>query len=45
VLLGEKPQNLPFENVVIKKLVLNSDVAGKLGITFPERLVKEASTG
>jgi putative tryptophan/tyrosine transport system substrate-binding protein len=45
VLLGEKPQNLPFENVVVKKLVLNSDVARKLGITFPERLVKEASAG
>ena len=43
VLLGEKPQNLPFENVVVKKLVLNSDVARKLGITFPEKLAKEAS--
>ena len=45
VLLGEKPQNLPFENVVVKKVVLNSDVARKLGITFPEKLVKEATTG
>jgi putative ABC transport system substrate-binding protein len=43
VLLGEKTQNLPFENVVVKKLVLNFDVARKLGITFPEKLVKEAS--
>jgi ABC-type uncharacterized transport system substrate-binding protein len=43
VLLGAKPQNLPFENVVVKKVVLNYDVARKLGITFPERLVKEAS--
>src|SRR5215471_15916086 len=38
VLLGEKPQNLPFENVVVKKLVLNSDVARKLGVTFPDKL-------
>ena len=45
VLLGESPQILPFENVVVKKLVLNSDVARKLGITFPEKLVKEASAG
>jgi ABC-type uncharacterized transport system substrate-binding protein len=45
VLLGAKPQNLPFENVVVKKLVLNSDVARKLGITFPEKLIKEASAG
>jgi ABC-type uncharacterized transport system substrate-binding protein len=45
VLLGEKPQNLPFENVVVKKVVLNSDVARKLGITFPDKLVKEASAG
>ena len=45
VLLGEKPQNLPFENVVVKKVILNSDVARKLGITFPQKLVKEASAG
>ena len=43
VLLGANPQNLPFENVVVKKLVLNSDVARKLGITFPAKLVKEAN--
>ena len=45
MLLGEKPKNLPFENVVVKKVVLNSDVVRKLGITFPEKLVKEASVG
>jgi ABC-type uncharacterized transport system substrate-binding protein len=45
VLLGAKPQNLPFENVVVKKVVLNYDVARKLGITFPEKLIKEASAG
>ena len=38
VLLGEKPKNLPFENVVVKKLVLNSNVARKLGITFARKL-------
>ena len=45
VLLGEKPQNLPFENVVVKKVVLNFDIARKLGITFPEKLINEASAG
>jgi ABC-type uncharacterized transport system substrate-binding protein len=43
VLLGANPQNLPFENVAVKILVLNSNVARKLGITFPEKLVKEAN--
>jgi ABC-type uncharacterized transport system substrate-binding protein len=45
VLLGANPQNLPFENVAVKTVVLNSKVARKLGITFPEKLVKEANGG
>lgn len=43
VLLGENPQKLPFENVAIKKIVLNFELARKLGIQFPAEWVKEAS--
>jgi ABC-type uncharacterized transport system substrate-binding protein len=45
VLLGESPAGLPFDNVAVKKLVLNHDAARKLGITFPQELVNEASAG
>jgi len=41
VLRGESPQNIPFEEVAIKKVVLNHDVAQKLGLKFPEELLKE----
>ncbi|MGH7833483.1 MAG: ABC transporter substrate-binding protein [Candidatus Binatia bacterium] len=43
VLLGENPQRLPFENIAVKKVVLNVAVARKLGIAFPQRLVQEAN--
>jgi ABC-type uncharacterized transport system substrate-binding protein len=43
VLLGESPQKLPFEDVAIKTVSLNFEVAKKLGITFPAALIKEAS--
>ncbi len=42
VLRGEKPQDVPFENVAVRKTMLNQQMASKLGITFPETLVKEA---
>ena len=42
VLRGESPQNIPFEEVAAKKVVLNHDVARKLGITFPAGLVEES---
>jgi putative ABC transport system substrate-binding protein len=42
VLRGESPQNLPFENVAVKQLVLNPKVAQQLGLTFPAALRKEA---
>jgi putative tryptophan/tyrosine transport system substrate-binding protein len=42
VLLGQKPQNIPIEEVAVKKLALNRAVAGKLGVTFPPNLLKEA---
>jgi putative tryptophan/tyrosine transport system substrate-binding protein len=42
VLLGESPAKIPFENVAVKQVVLNQEVARKLGITFPEELIEEA---
>lgn len=43
VLLGKSPEDLPFENVAVKQTVLNSEVAQKLGITFPSELTSEAN--
>jgi putative ABC transport system substrate-binding protein len=42
VLRGESPRDVPIEEVAVKKIVLNHDVAKKLGIAFPPDLVKEA---
>jgi len=42
VLRGESPRNIPFEEVALKKIVLNQDEAQKLGIVFPPEIVKEA---
>lgn len=42
VLLGESPGEIPFENVAVKQVVLNHEVAKKVGITFPQKLMKEA---
>jgi len=43
VLRGEPPHNIPFEEVAVKKLVLNQEVAKSLGITFPPDMVQSAS--
>jgi len=43
VLRGEQPRNIPFEEVAVKKLVLNQEVAKALGITFPPDIVQTAS--
>jgi len=43
VLGGEQPRNIPFEDVAVKKLVLNQDVAKTLGITFPAEMLQAAS--
>ena len=42
VLRGESPQTLPFENVAVRKVELNYEMARKLGITFPAALIKAA---
>ena len=43
VLLGEDPRHIPIEEVAVKKLVLNKQVARKLGVKFSPALMKEAS--
>jgi ABC-type uncharacterized transport system substrate-binding protein len=43
VLRGEQPRNIPFEEVAVKKLVLNEEVARTLAITFPPDIVQAAS--
>lgn len=43
VLRGEDPTGIPFEEVAVKKVVLNQDVAKTLGITFPPDVLKEAT--
>jgi len=42
VLRGENPQGIPFENIAVKQVELNHEVARTLGITFPLALRKEA---
>lgn len=42
VLHGESPRNIPFEEVAIKKIVLNQDAVKRLGLVFPPEVVKEA---
>lgn len=42
VLRGESPQGIPFENIAVKQVELNYEVARTLGITFPPALRKEA---
>jgi len=43
VLRGEQTRNIPFEDVAVKKLVLNQAVAKALGIQFPPDVVQAAS--
>jgi putative ABC transport system substrate-binding protein len=43
VLRGENPQNIPFQEVALQKLVLNQEAAKSLGIVFPPDMVKAAA--
>jgi putative tryptophan/tyrosine transport system substrate-binding protein len=43
VLRGSNPKDMPFEEVAVKKLVLNQDVANELGITFPPDMLQAAT--
>lgn len=42
VLRGSNPKDIPFEEVAVKKLVLNQNVASALGITFPPDMQQAA---
>jgi putative ABC transport system substrate-binding protein len=42
VLLGRNPKDLPFQNVAVRKLVVNPKVAKQLGIILPADLMKDA---
>ncbi|HJY84635.1 MAG TPA: ABC transporter substrate-binding protein [Candidatus Binatia bacterium] len=42
VLRGENPHEIPFENIAVKQLELNHEIARTLGITFSPELVKAA---
>ena len=42
LLRGEDPANIPFQEVAEQKLVLNQEVANKLGISFPPDVQKAA---
>jgi putative tryptophan/tyrosine transport system substrate-binding protein len=42
VLRGESPAQIPFEEVAVKKVVLNQDTATRLGITFPADILQAA---
>ena len=43
VLRGENPSGIPFQEVAIKKVVLNENVAKTLGLTFPPDVLKDAA--
>jgi ABC-type uncharacterized transport system substrate-binding protein len=43
VLRGESPAGIPIVELAKRRVVLNHEVAAKLGVTFPSALVTEAS--
>lgn len=44
VLRGENPAGMPIVSIAKRRVVLNPDVAAKIGVTFPPELLKEAET-
>lgn len=42
VLLGEKPSQIPFEEIATKRVGVNYPAARKLGVTFPDAILREA---
>ncbi len=44
VLSGERPKDLPFQNVSIKTISINLTVARRLGIRIPDDILKSAAT-
>lgn len=43
VLRGESPAGMPIVSLARRRVVLNQEVATKLGVTFPPELLKEAA--
>ena len=43
VLRGESPAGIPIVNLAKRRLVLNPEVARKLGVVFPAELLQEAA--
>lgn len=43
VLRGEDPEQIPFQEVAVKKIVLNNEAARELGIRFPANVIAEAN--
>jgi ABC-type uncharacterized transport system substrate-binding protein len=44
VLKGESPANIPFYRLKTTKLAVNPSGAGKVGVTLPPDMVKQADT-
>ena len=44
VLRGESPAGMPIVALAKRRVVLNHDVAKKLGVVFPPSLIEEAKT-
>ena len=42
VLLGEKPADIPIEEIAVKQVGVNFEAARALGVTFPENFLKGA---
>jgi putative ABC transport system substrate-binding protein len=42
IIRGEDPSKIPMEPITRNKLILNSPVAERLGITFPRSLIEKA---
>ena len=42
VLLGEKPKDLPIEDVAVRKVAINLAVARRLGLRLPDDVLREA---
>jgi len=43
IIKGEKPENIPMVKLTDKKLILNQSVAKKIGMSFPDNLIKIAN--
>jgi len=42
IIKGENPKDIPFENVAVKRVVLNKELARQMRIKFPQSVLQEA---